>query len=66
LLNLIKIINEEYLELKYHATKSDVKEAELKLTKDTKETKFIMLKGQFIFWITQMSAIIAIFYKLFK
>jgi len=91
----INTLNEEYPDLKYHATKSDVKEVELKLTKEIKEieanlkleiesvrkeikeldlkftkeikeTKFIMLKWQFIFWITQMSAIIAIFYKLFK
>ncbi len=120
----IKGINEEYPELKYHATKSDVKETELKLTKEIentrkeikevdakltkeikevdakltkeikeldlkltkeikeldlkltkkientrkeiKEAKFIMLKWQFIFWVTQIGAIIAIFYKLVK
>ena len=116
----IKGINEEYPELKYHATKSDVKETELKLTKEIentrkeikeldlkltkeikeieagltkeientrkeikeieagltkeientrkeiKETKFVMLKWQFIFWVTQIGAIIAIFYKLIK
>ena len=98
----IKGINEEYPELKYHATKSDVKETELKLTKEIentrkeikeldlkftkeiketelkltkeientrkeiKESKFSMLKWQFVFWITQISAIIAIFYKLVK
>ena len=98
----IKGINEEYPELKYHATKSDVKETELKLTKEIentrkeikeldlkltkeikqveaeltkeientrkeiKESKFVMLKWQFIFWVTQIGAIIAIFYKLIK
>ena len=98
----IKEINEEYPELKYHATKSDIKETELKLTKEIentrkeikeldlkltkeikeadakltkeientkkeiKEAKFIVLKWQFIFWITQIGAIIAIFYKLVK
>ena len=69
----IKGINEEYPELKYHATKSDVKETELKLTKEIestrkeiKEAKFVMLKWQFIFWVTQIGAIIAIFYKLVK
>ena len=69
----IKGINEEYPELKHHATKSDVKETELKLTKEIentrkeiKEAKFIMLKWQFIFWVTQIGAIIAIFYKLVK
>ena len=98
----IKGINEEYPDLKYHATKSDVKELELKLTKEIedtrkeikeldlkltkeikeieagltkeientrkeiKESKFVMLKWQFIFWVTQIGAIIAIFYKLVK
>jgi len=35
----IKGINEEYPELKYHATKSDVKESELKLTKEIENTR---------------------------
>ena len=70
---LINGIKEEYPELKYHATKSDVKELELKLTKEIentrkeiKEVKFSMLKWQFIFWITQMGAILAIIYKFIK
>ena len=41
----------------------EIKELDLKLTKDIKDTKFSMLKWQFIFWITQMSALIAILYK---
>ena len=35
----IRSINEEYPELKYHATKSDVKETELKLTKEIENKK---------------------------
>ena len=77
----INEIKKEYPELKYHATKSDLKETELKLTKeiedvrkeikeielklskDIKETKFSMLKWQFIFWISQIGVILAIAYK---
>ena len=109
---LMNELRREYPELKYHATKSDVKEVEqklaqselklikeieevrkeikqieanlqkeikeielklskeikeldLKLSKEIKETRFIMLKWQFVFWISQMAAIIAILYKLF-
>ena len=73
--DLINGIKEEYPELKYHATKSNVKETELrltkeikeveaKLTKEIKEVKFSMLKWQFIFWVTQMAAILAIIYKI--
>ena len=112
---LIEELKREYPELKYHATKSDVKETELKLTKEIKEvegrlskeikeldlkftkeietvrkeikevegrlskeikeldlklskeienTKFTMLKWQFIFWISQISVILALGYKL--
>jgi len=50
----------------------EIKEIEVNLKleiedvrKEIKETKFVMLKWQFIFWITQR-VIIAIFYKLFK
>jgi hypothetical protein len=43
-----------------------MKELELKFTKDIKEIKFSTLKWQFIFWITQMGAILAIIYKLIK
>ncbi|NPA11369.1 MAG: DUF1640 domain-containing protein [Epsilonproteobacteria bacterium] len=50
---------------------NQTKELELKLTKEIKEievslkeTKFTMLKWQFIFWVTQMGAIITIGYKL--
>ena len=42
----------------------EIKEVELKLTKEIENAKFIMLKWQFVFWISQMAAIIAIFYKL--
>jgi len=54
------------LTLEIENVRKEIKEVELKLTKEIKETKFVMLKWQFIFWITQMSAIIAIFYKLLK
>ncbi len=36
---LIEGINSEYPELKYHATKSDVKETELRLTKEIENTR---------------------------
>ena len=42
----------------------EIKEVELKLTKEIENAKFTMLKWQFVFWISQMAAIIAIFYKL--
>jgi len=63
----IEGIKEEYPDLKYHATKNDIKESELKLikeiestrkeikeidlrfTKEIKDSKFSMLKWQFIF-----------------
>jgi len=54
------------LTLEIENVRKEIKELDLKFTKEIKETKFVMLKWQFIFWITQMSAIIAIFYKLFK
>ena len=42
----------------------EIKELDLKLTKEIENAKFTMLKWQFVFWISQMAAIIAIFYKL--
>ena len=72
-LKLIKQIKEVELKLtkQIENTKKEIKEVELKLTKqiedtrkEIKETKFVMLKWQFLFWISQLSAIIAIFYKL--
>ena len=74
----INEIKREYPDLKYHATKQDVSETELRLTKEIEETrkeikeldlkltkeiensKFSMLKWSFIFWISQMSAILGI------
>ena len=72
---LMNEIKKEYPDLKYHATKSDVKEVELKLTKEIKEldlklskeikeTKVSMIKWSFLFWITQFAALIAILYKI--
>ncbi len=43
--------------------RKEIKEIELKLSKDIKETKFSMLKWQFIFWISQIGVILAIAYK---
>jgi len=45
-------------------TKKEIKELDLKLTKEIKESRFSMLKWQFIFFVTQIGAIIAIFYRL--
>jgi SMC interacting uncharacterized protein involved in chromosome segregation len=49
----------------------DIKELDLKFTKETKnldlkikDTKFSMLKWMFVFWATQMGAILVIIYKL--
>jgi hypothetical protein len=44
--------------------RGEIKEVELKLTKEIKETKFTMLKWQFIFWISQIAVIAGIGYKL--
>ena len=67
-LKLTKEIEETRKEIKEVETKltKDMKELELKFTKDIKEIKFSTLKWQFIFWITQMGAILAIIYKLIK
>jgi len=58
-------LTKEIKEVEAKLTK-DIKELELKLTKDIKEVKFTTLKWQFIFWITQMGAILAIIYKLIR
>jgi uncharacterized protein involved in exopolysaccharide biosynthesis len=58
-------LSKEIKEVETKLTK-DMKELELKFTKDIKEIKFTTLKWQFIFWITQMGAILAIIYKLIK
>jgi hypothetical protein len=42
----------------------EIKEVELKLSNEIKETKFIMLKWQFIFWLSQIVVISGIGYKL--
>ena len=49
----------------------DIKELDLKFTKETKnldlkikDAKFSMLKWMFVFWATQMGAILVIIYKL--
>ena len=42
----------------------EIKELDIKLTKEIKDTKFSMLKWQFIFWLSQMVSLIAILYKL--
>ena len=41
-----------------------IKELDLKFTKEIGNTKFTMLKWQFVFWISQMAVLTAIFYKL--
>ena len=56
-------LSKEIKELDMKLSK-EIKEVELKLTKEIENAKFIMLKWQFVFWISQMAAIIAIFYKL--
>lgn len=67
-LKLVKEIEDTRKEIKEVEAKltKDIKELELKLTKDIKEVKFTTLKWQFIFWITQMGAILAIIYKLIR
>ena len=64
--NLQKEIKEVELKLskEIEQTRKEIKELDLKLSKEIKETKFIMLKWQFVFWISQMAAIIAILYKI--
>ncbi len=42
----------------------EIKEVELRLSNEIKESKFNMLKWQFVFWISQMAALIAILYKI--
>jgi molecular chaperone GrpE (heat shock protein) len=89
--NMISEFKTEYPELKYHATKQDVTETELRLTKEIentrkeikeldlkltkeientrkeiKETKVSMIKWSFIFWISQMSALMGIGFFVFK
>jgi uncharacterized membrane protein len=44
--------------------RGEIKEVELRLSKEIKETKFTMLKWQFIFWISQIAVIAGIGYKL--
>jgi len=92
-------IKKEYPDLKYHATKQDVTETELKLTKEIKEieakltkeikeieakltkeikeietklskeikeTKATMIKWSFLFWISQVSAVLGIGFMILK
>ena len=93
--NIMDKFNTEYPELKYHATKQDVTETELKLTKEIentrkeikeldvklskeikeldvkltkeiKETKASMIKWSFLFWISQMGALLGIGFFVLK
>ena len=44
--------------------RKEIKELDLKLNKEIKETKVSMIKWSFLFWITQLIAIISILFKL--
>jgi SMC interacting uncharacterized protein involved in chromosome segregation len=59
----IEEIRKETKEIEAKLSK-EIKELDLKLTKEIENAIFTMLKWQFVFWISQMAAIIAIFYKL--
>jgi len=61
----IENTRKEIKELDVKLTK-EIKELDVKLTKEIKEAKFSMIKWSFVFWISQMSALLGIGFFVLK
>ena len=61
----IEVVRKEIKEVELRLTK-EIKELDVKLSKEIKETKAVMIKWSFLFWISQMGALLGIGFFIFK
>jgi len=61
----IEEVRKEIKEVELRLTK-EIKELDVKLSKEIKETKAVMIKWSFLFWISQMGALLGIGFFIFK
>ena len=54
------------LSMEIEEVRKEIKEVELRLSKEIKETKAVMIKWSFLFWISQMGALLGIGFFIFK